>query len=221
MYGNENQAITICAPDPTGTQQSLTVTLSNNSTSRSGESVDAAINAINTALQQSNNSTLNQIVAVKDNSSGTEQIRFLSQLNFFQVTIGTTPQREGIGSQGTTATSSRSAGGSTADITSQAAAEAAVTALSMAVTVLDPRRPSLDAARISTTTPSTWPIRNSPIFQAAESTIRDADLATESANLTQAQILLQAGVAALPKATRRLSTYCRCSKAEPFFPSKH
>ena len=37
-------------------------------------------------------------------------------------------------------------------------------------------------------------------FQAAESTIRDADLATESANLTKAQILLQAGVAALAQA---------------------
>ena len=112
------------------------MTLSNNSTSRSGESLDTAINAINTALQQSNNSALKQIVAVKDNSSGTEQIRFLSQLNSFQVTIGTTPQRDGIGSQGTTATSSRSAGGSTADITSQASAEAAVTALSKAVPVL-------------------------------------------------------------------------------------
>ena len=72
------------------------MTLSNNSTSRSGESLDTAINAINTALQQSNNSALKQIVAVKDNSSGTEQIRFLSQLNSFQVTIGTTRRRNWI-----------------------------------------------------------------------------------------------------------------------------
>ena len=37
-------------------------------------------------------------------------------------------------------------------------------------------------------------------FQAAESQIRNADLAQESANLTKAQIMLQAGVAALAQA---------------------
>ena len=37
-------------------------------------------------------------------------------------------------------------------------------------------------------------------FQTAESRIRDADLASEAANLTKAQILLQAGVAALAQA---------------------
>src|SRR5262249_33454009 len=37
-------------------------------------------------------------------------------------------------------------------------------------------------------------------LQAAESQIRDADLAAESANLTKSQILLQAGIAALAQA---------------------
>ena len=37
-------------------------------------------------------------------------------------------------------------------------------------------------------------------FSAAESTIRDAELATESANLTKAHILLHAGIAALAQA---------------------
>ncbi len=37
-------------------------------------------------------------------------------------------------------------------------------------------------------------------ISAAESRIRDADLATEAANLTKAQITLQAGVAALAQA---------------------
>jgi flagellin len=37
-------------------------------------------------------------------------------------------------------------------------------------------------------------------LQAGESRIRDADLAAESANLTKAQILVQAGVAALAQA---------------------
>ena len=37
-------------------------------------------------------------------------------------------------------------------------------------------------------------------FQTAESRIRDADLAAEAANLTKAQVLIQAGVAALAQA---------------------
>jgi flagellin len=37
-------------------------------------------------------------------------------------------------------------------------------------------------------------------FAAAEATIRDADFATESANLTKSQIQLQAGIAALAQA---------------------
>jgi len=66
LTGSGQQTITISAQDSSGNQQSLAVNLSNNATSRNGESIDQAVSAINTTLQQSNNSTLNQIVAVKD-----------------------------------------------------------------------------------------------------------------------------------------------------------
>jgi hypothetical protein len=113
--------------------------LQNNGTARNGSDIDQAINALNTALQQSNNSTLQKIVAVKDNSSGTEQIKFLSTLSAFQVSIGTTGSGTGLssgGSQGLNVSSARAAGGSTADISTLASANAAVNALAGSVTIL-------------------------------------------------------------------------------------
>ena len=71
VNGSDQQNITISAADSSGAQQSLSVTLQNNGTARNGANIDEAVNALNTALQQSNNATLQKIVAVKDNSSGT------------------------------------------------------------------------------------------------------------------------------------------------------
>jgi len=61
-------------------------------------------------------------------------------------------------------------------------------------------RPWLDEVRTSSTTPSNLAQSQLTNTTAAESSIRDADLATEAANLTKAQILMQAGVAALAQA---------------------
>jgi len=200
LTGSGQQTITISAQDSSGNQQSLAVNLSNNATSRNGESIDQAVSAINTTLQQSNNSTLNQIVAVKDDSSGTEKISFMSTLNSFQVSVGTTAQGTGVGSQGTTAASAVSAGGSTAEIADISGANAAVNALANAVTALGNAQAvvgrgenqfnyaiNLAQSQLTNTT-------------SAEATLRDADLATESGNLTKTQIQLQAGIAALAQA---------------------
>jgi len=203
VNGSDQQNITISAGDASGAQQSLSVTLQNNGTARNGANIDEAIDAINSALQQSNNSTLQQIVAVKDNSSGTEQIKFLSTLSSFQVAVGTTAGGTGLnsnGAQGLTVSSAQSAGGSTADISNVNSAEAAVNALAAAVNKLGDAQAVV--GRGENQFNYAINLANSQLtnFQAAESTIRDADLATESANLTKAQILLQAGVAALAQA---------------------
>ncbi|HEY7335819.1 MAG TPA: flagellin [Bryobacteraceae bacterium] len=203
VNGSDQQNVTINAADASGAQQSLSVTLQNNGTARNGATIDQAIDAINTALQQSNNSTLQKIVAVKDNSSGTEQIKFLSTLSSFQVAVGTTAGGTGLnssGSQGLTVSSAQAAGGSTSDITTVSSAEAAVTALSQAVSKLGASQAVV--GRGENQFNYAINLANSQLtnFQAAESTIRDADLATESANLTKSQILLQAGVAALAQA---------------------
>jgi flagellin len=203
VNGSDQQSVTITAPDSNGVQQSVSVTLQNNGTARNGGNIDEAISAINTALQQSNNSTLQQIVAVKDNSGGTEQIKFLSTVNSFQVSIGTTGGATGLnstGSEGVTVTSARSAGGSTADVSTLSSAQAAVNALAGAVTTLGSAQAVV--GRGENQFNYAINLANSQLtnFSAAESTIRDADLAKESANLTKAQILLQAGIAALAQA---------------------
>jgi flagellin len=203
VNGSDQQTITIAAPDNNGSQQSLSITLQNNGTARNGQDIDQAISAINTALQQSNNATLKQVVAVKDNSSGTQQIRFMSTLNSFQVSLGNTGDGSGMassGAQGVTVNSARAAGGSTADISTLSSAEAAVNALANSVTVLGSAQAVV--GRGENQFNYAVNLANSQLtnFSAAESTIRDADLATESANLTKAQILLQAGIAALAQA---------------------
>ena len=99
-----------------------------------------------------------------------------------------------------TVSSAQAAGGSTADISNVSSADAAVNALSAAVSKLGDAQAVV--GRGENQFNYAINLANSQLtnFQAAESTIRDADLATESANLTKAQILLQAGVAALAQA---------------------
>src|SRR5262249_11887618 len=160
----------------------------------------AAVNAINNALQQSNDSTLQNIVAVKDNSSGSEKIRFLSSVGGFKVSIGTTAHASGIGSQGTTDTSTVSAGGSTADISNQTGAPAAVNSLATAVASLGSAQAVVGRGQNQFNYAINLAQSQLTNLASAESRIRDADLASEAANLTKAQILLQAGVAALAQA---------------------
>jgi len=200
LYGGDTQAVTVTAPDNSGVQQSASITLRNNATGRNARSIDEALNAINTTLQQSNNPTLQQLVAVKDDSSGTEQIRFISALNSFQVSIGTTGQGTGIGSQGTTAVSARAAGGSTADINTVSSAQATVSALSVSVTKLGQAQAVVGRGENQFNYAINLAQSQLTNLSAAEARIRDADLAAESANLTKSQIQLQAGIAALAQA---------------------
>jgi len=198
--GSEQQAITIAATDTSGNQQSKTITLQNISTNRSGRSLDEAITAINTQLQQSDNSTLQKIVAVKVNDNGAEDIKFESSLNSFTVSIGNTANGDGLASQGTTVTANLAAGGATADVSTQASASAAVSALSAAVTMLGSAQATVGKGENQFGYAINLAQSQVTNEAAAESQIRDADLAKEAANLTKAQILQQAGLAALAQA---------------------
>jgi flagellin len=200
--GDDDQTITFSANDSSGTAQSLAVVLRNDSTVRNAGTVDEAINAINTALQQSNNSTLRQIVAVKDKANGAdpEGIRFASTLSNFRVGIGTNKSTTGIGSQGTVVTASTVGTGSTASIDSQAGAAQAVTALSVAVASLGTAQATVGRGQNQFTFAVNLAQSQLTNLAASESRIRDADLAEEAANLTRGQILLQAGISALAQA---------------------
>jgi flagellin len=199
-YGGDDQTISVTANDSTGAPHSLSTILHNDATNRSGRSIDSALNAINTALQQSNDPTLQNVVAVKDNASGVEKIRFLDSSGSFKVSVGTTANATGFGSQGTTDTSTVSAGGSTADISTQSAALNAVSVLASAVSSLGSAQAVVGRGQNQFNYAINLAQSQLSNLASAESRIRDADLASEAANLTKAQILLQAGVAALAQA---------------------
>jgi flagellin len=199
-FGSDDQTITVNASDTNGVQQSSTITLRNDATARSGRSIDEAISTINNALQQSNNSTLQKIVAVKDNADGTEKIRFLSTVGSFRVSVGSTANGTGVGSQGTTNTSTLADGGSTASISDVSSAQAAVSALADAVNLLGKAQAVVGRGQNQFAFAINLAQSQITNLAAAESRIRDADLAAESANLTKSQILLQAGIAALAQA---------------------
>ena len=169
---------------------------------RNAGTVDEAIVAINTALKQSNDTTLQAIAAVKDKASaaGAEGIRFLSTLKGFKVAVGTNEAGTGLGSQGSVVTSTAVGSGSTANISSQEGAELAVTALAEAVVQLGDAQAVVGRGQNQFSFAVNLASSQLTNIAAAESRIRDADLAEEAANLTKAQIMLQAGISALAQA---------------------
>lgn len=201
--GNDIQSLVISAKDDNGALQTLNVTLNN----ANSLTVDQAVNAINDALQASNDSTLQKIVAVKERSgTGTEGIRLIANLpQGFNVGIGDLANNHGLANDTGSGdsllqTSGALEGGSVADIASRENAENAVTLLAAAVSTLGTLQANVGrgqnrlqfAIGLATTQ-----ITN---LSAAESRIRDADLAAEAANLTRTSIAQQAGVAALAQA---------------------
>jgi flagellin len=209
--GQDDQTLSIAANDASGTAHSLAVVLSNNATARNAGSLDQAIATINAALQSSDDSTLSQIVAVKNvivNANGIvtgEGIQFMSALPAFSVGLSAagTGSVVGIGTatdQGQVQTSSLLAGGGSADISNQSSAEAAVTALQGAVVALGSAQAVVGRGENEFTYAVNLAQSQLTNTAAAESSIRDADMAAEAANLTKAQILIQAGVAALAQA---------------------
>ncbi len=209
--GQDDQTITISANDASGAAHSLAVVLSNNATARNAGSLDQAITAINAQLQSSNDSTLTRIVAVKNeitNANGIETgegVQFISAVPSFSVTLSAagTGSVVGVGSttqQGQVQTSALLAGGGSADISNQSSAEAAVTALASAVSALGSAQAVVGRGENEFTYAVNLAQSQLTNTAAAESSIRDADMAAEAANLTKAQILIQAGVAALAQA---------------------
>jgi flagellin len=200
LYGSDDQNINVTASDATGTKHSLSISLQNDATARN-QSIDQALTTINTKLQQSNDSTLNRIVAVKDESGGTQSIKFLSTVRGFQVTVGGSTNGTGITPpSGNTSTATTVGTGATADINTESAANAAVSALADAVGTLGKAQAVVGRGQNQFNYAVNLAQSQVTNLAAAESRIRDADLAQESANLTKSQILLQAGIAALAQA---------------------
>ena len=200
--GSDDQALTISATDSSGALQSKTITLANDATAvRNGRNIDETVAYINTQLQQSANPTLQQIVAVKENNGSGEEINFLSGLGSFTVGVGSSANGNGLN----TGTAETAAGnivgtGSTISVDTQANALAAVTALSAAVSQLGSAQAAVGAGENQLNYSVGLAQSQIDNYSAAESRIRDADVAAEAANLTKAQVLQQTSLAAMAQA---------------------
>ncbi len=210
--GGDDQAITFTAVDSSGTEHSTSIVLKKDdlttTAGSSGRTLDEAINYINAQLQQTNDATLQKIVAVKElnYAANAEGVRFLSSLTSFKASVGTNSSTTGISdgtggtAQGVTISSETSSGGSVADISSQSNAQSAVTLLATAVTTLGSAQAVVGKGQNQFNYAVNLASTQLSNLAAAESRIRDADLASEAANLTKAQIMLQAGIAAMAQA---------------------
>ena len=141
-------------------------------------------------------------------ATGVGKIYFASNSSTpFSVTIGAengtgTPSYDATGMAGynTIVTSTSTGVGSTSDISTQAGAESAVTQLAVSVAGLGNSQAAVGKGENQFNYAINLAQSQLTNFTTAESSIRDADLAAEAANLTKAQILMQAGVAALAQA---------------------
>jgi flagellin len=198
------QTLTLTAVDANGAQHTLNVALN----STNAGNLDQAVNTINQAILSSDDSTVQQIGTFKEENTGgtAEGIRFLDAGGSFNVSLGASPSNVGVvdgqthTSGGPILASASNGSGSTANISNVTSAEAAVNALGTAVSKLGDAQAQVGIGENNFTYAINLANSQLTNFQAAESQIRDSDLAAESANLTKSQIQLQAGVAALAQA---------------------
>ncbi len=163
----------------------------------------AAVALINTTLQALPiTNPLTKLVAVSDGTAhGNVNIMGTGA---FQVFVGTPTTSGGFqDSGGNTATLSSSAattGGGVLDLLTAGDAGTAVSAIGNAVAALGNAQAAVGRGENDLTYATNLAQSQLTNEATSESGIRDANMATEAANLTKAQILLQAGVAALAQA---------------------
>jgi flagellin len=196
MTLTDTQAVQIQSVDSSGKLQSLTVSLT--SAAGSGDSLVNALKSINTALQNSGVTGLKNIVAVSD-STTTAGMSFVSTSDFtvnINAATGTHGFTAGIGATNAAVVGTTSA----VDITNSTNAAAAVAALSSAVKNLGAAQAIVGKSENVMSYATSLASTQLTNLASSESQIRDADLAAQAANLSKAQILSQAGVAALAQA---------------------
>jgi flagellin len=207
------QTVTLSAVDPTGAQHTLNVNLNSGNAS----TLDQALSTINSAIAASNDTTLEKIGAFKQegtagNTNGVEGMSFMSASGPFKVSLGASPASSVAGvsaglanptsgaSGGAVFNSATNGTGSTADISNIATATAAVSALAISVSRLGTAQAAVGNGENDLTYAINLASSQLTNLAASESSIRDANMATESANLTKSQIKLQAGIAAMAQA---------------------
>jgi flagellin len=210
---SDSQQVSISTVDANGNYQATSITLTGQTpgSSNYGGNIDAAISNINTQLQGADKSLMS-ITAVKElNAAGTaEGIRFISSDSSFSVKIGTAVNTSvanpvGLydGTAGAASTQNISVTSSTSgtmDISTAAGGLQAVMALGQAVKNLGSAQAAIGKGQNQLNYAIS--LANSQIanFSSAQAQIRDADVASEAANLSKAQVLQQASIAAMAQA---------------------
>ena len=199
-YGSDSQTITISAADLAGDPQTATITLGNNPRGREGRGIDETIATINAQLQQGS-STLQQIVAVKENVGGQEQIGFMSSLRSFNVTVGNSVNGDGLNGGAAVSEDSSPIGALiNVSVATKDSAMVALAAINGAVTSLGAAQAVAGKAENQLNYAIDLSQSEVTNFSSAESRIRDTDVAADAANLTKSQILAQASLAAMAQA---------------------
>ena len=208
----DSQQVSISTVDAQGNLQATSITLSGTAGTSYGGNIDAAVKNINAQLQSTGNAALMNIAAVKElNAAGTaEGIRFISTDSSFSVKIGAavndTPGNHvglydgtagAVSAQNITVNSSSSG---TMDISTAAGGLQAVVALGQAVKNLGSAQAAIGKGQNQLNYAISLASSQITNFAAAESQIRDADVAMEAANLSKAQVLQQASIAAMAQA---------------------
>jgi flagellin len=194
------QTISINALDSGGGQHSLSVNLAATTTQAQ------ALTQINAALQASNDSTLQQIAAVQTGSTTASTINFVSTLKNFTVNVGADATGVGDGIATAVANTPQSlqasqvGTGGNSDISTQAGATSAVSAVASAVKALGVAQAAIGNGEDQLNYAINLATSQITNFSSAESQIRDADIAQQAANLTKAQTLQQASIAAMAQA---------------------
>jgi flagellin len=201
-YGTDKQALTFSATDANGVLETKTITLQNKGANRSGVSIDDAVAYINTQLQQSTSQpALQQIVAVKQNVGGEEKINFVSSLSGFTVGVAATANADGLNAGAATYRTSEANGdGANMQVDTKEAAKAAVTAIASAIALLGAAQAAVGKGQNQLYYAVNLAQSQITNFSAAESYLRDANVAQQAANLTKAQVLSQTSIAAMAQA---------------------
>jgi flagellin len=178
----------------------VTIALRNNAQGREGRDIDESIAAINAQLQQGN-PILQQIAAVKENVGGQEQIGFMSSLRSFQVTVGDSVDGGGLNGGAAISEASAPVGALiNVSVASEDSALLALAAINKAVNSLGAAQAVVGKAENQLNYAIDLAQSEVTNFAAAESRIRDTDVAADAANLAKSQIIAQASVAAMAQA---------------------
>ena len=197
IVDGETQIVTLSTVDEGGSIHKVDISLGDTG---SVLNVGEAVTALNTALQNTNDKYLKGLVATVDGSTS-DSISIAGVKDFnLTVAIPSDGSTTGLAGAGATATSSEVSGGASVNIASETAAQTAVSALATAVTALGQAQAVVGKGQNTFNFAVSLASTQLTNLAASESRIRDADLAMEAANLTKAQILQQAGIAALAQA---------------------